>query len=136
MNLMDLDKLKTELASVAESEELRLVVLFGSGARGEHVPRDLDIAVRGDRPLDVIGLTNRLTVELGRQDVDLVDLRVADPVVLMKVAEEGIVLYEAEPGTFGRFQSLAARRYFDTRKFREAEREEIREFVRRRRDVS
>lgn len=133
---MNITELKATLASAAESEDLRLVVLFGSSARGDDAPQDLDLAVQADRPLDLVAVTNRLTVELGRQDVDLVDLRVADPVVLMRVAEEGIAVYEARPGTFARFQSLAARRFFDTRKFREVEHEEIRDFIRRRREVS
>lgn len=108
-------------------------MLFGSTARAEGAGEDLDVALQGDDPLDLVHLTNRLAPALGRQDVDLVDLRVADPVVLLSVAEEGVVLYESEPGAFVRFQSLAARRFFDTRKFREMERLEIHEFLRRRR---
>ncbi len=133
---MDIHRLRRALASVARSEKLRLAVLFGSAARGERRAEDLDIALRGEGPLDLIALTNRITISLGRQDVDLVDLRSADPVLLLKVAEEGVPLYEAEPGTFARFHSLAARRFFDTRKFREKEHDEILDFIQRRRDAS
>lgn len=129
---MDTTELQAALAATAKSEGLDLAVLFGSAARGEPAPEDLDIALRGRAPLDLIRLTNRLTVALGRQDVDLVDLRVADPVLLMRVAHEGVPIYEAEPGLFDRFHSLAARRFFDTRKFRDQERDEIRDFIRRR----
>lgn len=129
---MDTTELRDALVATAKSEGLDLAVLFGSAARGEPAPADLDIALRGRAPLDLISLTNRLTVALGRQDVDLVDLRVADPVLLMRVAHEGVTIYEAEPGLFDRFHSLAARRFFDTRKFRDQERDEIRNFIRRR----
>lgn len=119
-------------ARVAGEAGLDLVVLFGSAATGARAePEDLDIAVRAGRGVvDVVGLTNRLIELLGRQEIDLVDLRCADPLVLMLVARDGMVLCEREPGTFAQFVSLAARRYADTRKFREAEREEIRDFVR------
>lgn len=130
---MKTTELRAALVATARSEGLDLAVLFGSTARGEPGAEDLDIALRGRRPLDLIALTNRLTVALGREDVDLVDLRVADPVMLMRVASEGVPLYEAEPGAFGRFHSLAARRFFDTRKFRDQERDEILDFIQRRR---
>ena len=39
------------------------------------------------------------------------------------------LLYEATPGELARFVSLASRRYADTRKFREVERQEIQDFL-------
>jgi hypothetical protein len=57
--------------------------------------------------------------------VDVCDLRRADPLLMALVARDGVVLYEATPHEFDRFASLAARRYADTRKFREMERQEI-----------
>ena len=60
------------------------------------------------------------------------DLRRADPVLLLAVARGGRPLYQAEPTRFACFQSLAARRFADTRKFRSAEREEIADFLSRR----
>lgn len=51
----------------------------------------------------------------------------------MFIASEGIPRYEGEPGEFARFVSLAARRYADTRKLGEMERQEILDFVERQR---
>ncbi len=93
---------------------------------------DLDLAIRGMKPVDLVALTNRFIQRLGRQDVDLADLRRADPVLMVQVARDGIPWYESEPGEFARFHSLAYRRFADTRKFREAERREIEDFVARR----
>lgn len=129
MNISDLTE---RIRPVAEGEELRLVVLFGSEARGDaRAEADLDLAIDGGRPLDLVGLTNRLSVALGHSDVDLVDLRRADPVLSRAVAEEGIPVYEKTPGAFVSFQSLAARRFYDTRKLREMERESIRDRLER-----
>lgn len=128
---MDITELGKRIRPLAEAEGLDLVVLFGSAARGQGAAEDLDLAVRGRKALDLVALTNRLTTTLSTQDVDVADLRIADPVLLLSVAEEGVPLYEAEPGTFARFQSLAARRFFDTRKFRDMERLEIRDFLAR-----
>ena len=106
----------------------RLIVLFGSAAREEQrVAEDVDLAVLGMRPLDPVAVTNRLIRELGAQRVDVADLNRADPLLLAAVARDGVPLFEATPGEFARFTSLAVRRYADTRKFREAEREELRD---------
>jgi predicted nucleotidyltransferase len=98
----------------------RLVVLFGSTARGETTARDLDVGLLGDAPLDAVAVTNALTRQLGTQAVDVADLRRADPVLLALVARDGEALYEREPGEFSRFVSVAMRRFADTRKFRDA----------------
>lgn len=127
------ERLRRIVAEVAREEGLRLVVLFGSGGRDDkRPPEDLDLAIRGMKPVDLVALTNRFIQRLGRQDVDLADLRRADPVLMVQVARDGIPWYESEPGEFARFHSLAYRRFADTRKFREAERREIEDFVARR----
>lgn len=116
--------LEETAARVAAEAGLDLVVLFGSAATGARpVPEDLDIALRATASgatLDLVALTNRFIALLGRQDIDLVDLRRADPVVLAVVARDGVVLYARDAATFTSFTSLAMRRFADTRKFREA----------------
>ena len=105
---LDLDRLREVVRAVAGDEGLDLVVLFGSSIRDESSPEDLDLAVRGRGPLDLTHLTNRLCVALERSDVDLIDLRRSDPLVLRIVAEEGVLLHEAEAGALTRFASLPA----------------------------
>lgn len=102
---------------------LQLVVLFGSASRQEPAAEDVDVGVQGAGSVDVVALTNALTQALNTQAVDVTDLRRADPVLLALVAREGQPLFEAEPGRFARFVSVAARRFADTRKFREAQAE-------------
>ena len=107
----------------------RLILLFGSAARGRTAPADLDIGILSDRPLDAIAATNFLIASLGTQEIDVSNLRHADPLLLALAARDGIPLYEAHPGAFATFVSLAARRFADTRKFRDAERREVRNFI-------
>lgn len=134
-----IETLREAATAIALEADCRLVVLFGSTARASsedghgsvdgRPPEDVDLALRADGAVDALELTNRFIRALGVQEVDLVDLSRADPLVMMLVARDGIPLYEREGGEFARFASLAARRYADTRKFREAERDAIRDFI-------
>jgi predicted nucleotidyltransferase len=107
----------------------RLIVVFGSTARRGPTPADVDIGILTDRPLDAVAATNDLIQALGVQAVDVTDLRRADPLLLALAARDGIPVYEAGPGTFAAFASLAARRFADTRKFRDAEHRELHAFI-------
>jgi predicted nucleotidyltransferase len=125
-----LDDLRRAAAQVGADLGCRLVVLFGSAARGSGAgAEDLDLGLLSAAPLDAVDATNRFIRILGVQAVDITDLSRADPLLLMLVARDGVPLYEREPGEFARFASLAARRYADTRKFREAEHRELRAFI-------
>ncbi len=125
-----LEQIRRAAGDVAPKIGARLIVLFGSAVReGGREPEDLDIGVLGAGPIDVVDVTNRLIRALRAQEIDVVDLRRADPLLRFVVAREGVPLYESGPGEFARFHSLAARRYYDTRKFREMERQEIRDFL-------
>ena len=115
----------------ARAFNVRLIILFGSAARGEARVADLDIGVLGRERVDLVELTNQLIRTLHEQHVDVCDLGRADPLLMALVARDGVPLYEATPGEFARFASLAVRRYADTRKFREVERREIGDFLAR-----
>lgn len=122
------ERLETAARRVGQELRCRLVVLFGSVSRGQGARAgDLDLGVLGPGPLDTVALTNRFIRELKLQEVDVADLSRADPLLLALIARDGTPLYEGSPGEFARFASLALRRYADTRKFREVERQEIRD---------
>jgi predicted nucleotidyltransferase len=129
LQLPSLGQIRAAAQRIGEDLGCRLIVLFGSAARGDTRPADLDIGILREAPLDIVALTNHMTQKLGTQSVDLCDLRRADPLLLALAARDGIPLYEQPPGEFARFASLAARRYFDTRKFREMERREIQDLL-------
>lgn len=124
-----IERIRAAVGQLGEEIGARLVVLFGSAARQHAAPADVDIGILTDRPLDTIAATNHLIQALGVQAIDVADLRRADPLLLALAARDGIPLYEREPGAFATFSSLAARRFADTRKFRDAERREVRDFT-------
>jgi predicted nucleotidyltransferase len=112
--------------------DLRLLVLFGSLARGRaRSESDIDVAVQCDGPADLDALYLAMAPRFGTDRLDLVDIRRAGPILAMAVARTGRPLFEREPGAFREFQSLASRRYCDTEKLRHARRRAIRAFLER-----
>ena len=110
---------------VARLRGYRLVLLFGSAARGAPHPEDLDLGIIAEGVLEPVEAANAFIEALRTQHVDIVDLRRTDPLVAMVAAREGRVLYEAREGEFARFASLAARRYADTAGFRQREHHDL-----------
>lgn len=129
MPVPSLDALTVAARSVALEAGLELVVVFGSVARSDPAPHDVDLGVISAGPADLLDATNRFVQATGTSAVDVVDLRRANPVLLMCVAREGIPLYESRPSRFTEFASLAMRRYADTKKFRDAVRDELRAYA-------
>ena len=127
--LPSLDRVREAAQQLGAELGARLIVLFGSAARAHAAPADLDLGILADGPLDAVAVTNRLIQALGTQEIDVTDLRRADPLLLALAARDGIPLYEAHPGAFAAFASLAARRFADTRKFRDAEHRELWDFI-------
>jgi predicted nucleotidyltransferase len=112
--------------------DLELLVLFGSAARGTASARsDVDVAVRCAGAADLEALHLALASRLATGRLDLVDLRRAGPLLAFEVARSGRVLFERHPGAFREFQSLASRRYCDTKKLRAAQRRAIHVFLER-----
>jgi predicted nucleotidyltransferase len=85
------------------------VYRFGSSISGERSPdSDVDLAVLAPTPLDPLfrfDLQERLASAFGRS-VDLVDLRVASPVMAIQAIGRGRLLLDAEPSARGRFEDL------------------------------
>ena len=86
------------VAEIARRQRgLRLLVLFGSRARGEATARsDWDLGYLGEASLDRDGLLADLVV-------DLVDLDRAGGLVRFRAARDAVVLFEASGGAFARF---------------------------------
>ena len=125
--------IRQRLADLPEvMSDLRLLVLFGSAARGgARSESDIDLAVLCAGPADLDALYLAIAPRLGTDRLDLIDLRRAGPLLGMAVARTGRPLFEREPGAFREFQSLASRRYCDTDKLRRARRRAIHAFLER-----
>lgn len=113
-----------------------LIILYGSQATGKtRKGSDTDIAVLEDHPLTLkekTKLTQELAEELKRSDdeIDLVDLQTAPPLLQFQVAKTGRLL-RGDPFTFTRFKVLAFKRYADTAKFRRLREQVLSSYVQR-----
>jgi len=126
MALLDIEEYTEQLRQLFATYGVVLAYLFGSQAEEKAGPiSDVDIAVllgpQVDREqwfqvqLDLIG---ELTSLFHRNDVDVVILNEATPVLAYEVVRSGRVLYEAEPGTRVDYEVTALRRYADTKPLR------------------
>ena len=133
MPAIDLPALHQRLQPFFTQPEIQLVILFGSTATGRgHAASDLDLAVCADRPLDTAAATAELMRLLHVNEIDLVDLRRASPLLAYEIARTGRVIYARAPGIHAEFVSLAVRRFIDTRKLRDARRCVIEQFLAKR----
>lgn len=125
--------LKDKLSPIFKEKGLRLIILFGSAVSGKiNKNSDIDIAFLFDDPVDILKLTNTVIRLLHTDNVDVVDLRRASPLLKFSAIKKGKPLYEREPGIFNEFSSLAFRRYIDTKKLREANAIVINNFLKER----
>jgi predicted nucleotidyltransferase len=97
--------LSHQLAHIsARHPKLRLLVLFGSRARGDaREGSDWDLGYLAEEGFDPDALALNLVTALGTDRIDLVDLARAGAQIRFRAAGDGHVLYEAQPGLFGRF---------------------------------
>jgi len=123
-------KIKEKLAPIFKDESLNLVLLFGSLIhKKRHKQSDIDIAFLYDRPVDIVGLTNRVIKLLHTDTIDVVDLKKASPLLRFTAVKNGVLVYEKTPGMFNEFCSLAFRRYIDTKKLRDLRSQSINQFL-------
>ncbi len=117
------------LAQTARELGLRLVVLHGSRAEGRaEEGSDIDVAVLA---AGTVNGARRMAIYRGLGDLitgaslDISLLNGAQPNFLAVVADTGRPLYEAAPGEFLRFRSLAGSIFADARKWQEAQWEHL-----------
>jgi predicted nucleotidyltransferase len=92
---------------------VRLVVVFGSVARGKAFPdSDVDVAVMSGGFWDQLELGTKVGALLQRE-AHVVDLATAGEMLRYLVAREGIPIFEVDPTAWPRFQAEAAIGYFD-----------------------
>lgn len=111
-----------QLQPIAQKFGVRLIVLFGSVARGKiHEESDIDIGVLTDRPI-TFNKRLKLWLELSslfRADIDLAMLNHAEPVFGFQVACDGKLLFERDKFVWENWRSYKIRQYWDTTKFRD-----------------
>ena len=103
------------IAEIAKKHGLALVALFGSRVRGDARKKsDFDIAYSSIKPID-LSEENRMATEFysvfKTTDVDFVNLANTSPLLLMKIMDEGIPLYEAKESLFNSLYLYAIKIY-------------------------
>jgi predicted nucleotidyltransferase len=102
------------VVAAADLPGVRLLVLHGSRGRGDAGPRsDWDFAYLADQQLDPTELLAKLTVAVGTDAVDLVDLSTASALLRFRAASDGVALLERPPGAFLQFRLEAVRFWCD-----------------------
>ena len=133
VNTLSAEKIREKLAPLFNEKGLRLVLLFGSVAtQNADKHSDIDLAFLFDEPIDILDLTNRVINLLHTDNVDVVDLRRASPLLMAASVKNGKLLHERSPGLFHEFCSLAVRRFVDTKKLRDAQGKGIERFLQER----
>ena len=117
------DSQKKDIESIAVKYGLRLLVLFGSQARGEaNKKSDVDIAYSSYKNMD-IAKENLMSLDLysvfGTSKLDLVNLSNASPLLLKRITNEGIALYEAEMSFFNNLYLYAMNIYRESKILRD-----------------
>ncbi|WP_316436315.1 type VII toxin-antitoxin system MntA family adenylyltransferase antitoxin [Leptolyngbya sp. NK1-12] len=133
-----LPDLKTAIPQILEQVPyLKLLVLFGSRARGDHRSgSDWDFAFLCDETLrqhyesgglDAFRIWGVLqqTYHLLDNQIDCIDLQFCSPTLAYAVARDGILLYEQQSGEFTQFRRRAWKTYADTAKFRKLRKRSI-----------
>jgi predicted nucleotidyltransferase len=101
-------------ALAAAAPGLRLLLLFGSRARGDATPgSDWDLGYIAERDFDPDALLAEFISRLNTEHVDLVNLERASGLLRYHAAAEGKPLHEAAPGEFERFWLSALSFWFD-----------------------
>lgn len=104
------------LEELCRRHGVRVMTVFGSAARPDLDPRDLDVAVGFEPGLggDVLTLLDDLTVLTGSDDVDLLVLERAGPVARERALVQCLPLYESEPTAYATAQVAAVGERMDT----------------------
>ncbi|MBD1849148.1 nucleotidyltransferase domain-containing protein [Cyanobacteria bacterium FACHB-502] len=136
--MTDLDTLKAASRTFASDyPELKLLVLFGSRARGEDDPlSDWDFAFllppegsADQTPHWFSGaeLLSRLSqlLHVSEDIIDLVNLNTCSDILAHFVARDGQVIYEKAPGEFVQFQQQALKTREELKAFRQMQREQV-----------
>jgi uncharacterized protein len=139
MQTQSIDDIKAKIPELLEQVPyLRLLVLFGSRARGDHQPSsDWDFAMLFDEDLrqqyEPRGGWDRYRtwtilqtlLDLGDDEIDWVELKDASEILAHSISRDGIVLYSADPEVFPNFQRTHLKADDDLKRMRKIMRDRI-----------
>ena len=124
---MNPDVLRPQLACLFRQRPVLLTYLFGSQTTGHtHAESDIDVAVLLDASLTAderfaerLTLIDALSRLLGTDNVDVVILNEASPLLAYEVLRSGVLLYCTDDNARVEFQVCTLRTYEDTAPLRQ-----------------
>jgi uncharacterized protein len=145
MQIQTIDDVKAKIPELLEQVPyLKLLVLFGSRARGDHqASSDWDFAMLFDEDLrqqyEVGGGWNcyrswiilQKLLDLGDDEMDWIDLKNASAITAHCIAQDGLVLYESTAGCFETFHRTALKSQAELKIYRQSVRAKVYEALER-----
>lgn len=118
--MLNIADIKPEIEKLAKKYRLSMVVLFGSQVSGKtHPLSDVDFAFLSEKRMTLIEIARMQTIfirELRLKNLEMVDLKTATPLLLKKIADESILLYEKESLLFADFKIYAYKYFMEAKK--------------------
>jgi predicted nucleotidyltransferase len=123
----DIDRSLGRLIPLFERRGVLLAYIFGSKGEGQ-TARDIDMAIL-TRSAPAFRLREAITEFLGTERLDLVDLRIASPVLRFEIIRTGYPLYVADELIRERFELSTLHLYRDTAHLRHRQLEHLKERI-------
>lgn len=131
---------KGKIEKFCRDNHIDLLILFGSQAKKcRQAGSDFDFALKPCRgcSVDKLGLIFQLGELFNTDNVDLVILTPnTDPVLLWEIFKEGKPLYENMEGLFEKERLRAWKIYLDTEQLRCYQKEYLKKFIKKAKDVA
>lgn len=128
-------KEKKLLQKIAQKYLLELILLFGSRAfKKNHKESDFDIAYLAKKDLN-LNEEAKLIIELSpifkSENIDLVNLKKAPPLLFYAITKECQVLFESKPLIFASLRAYAFKKYIETKPLYEEKFKRIQEKIKK-----
>ncbi|MEG6570494.1 hypothetical protein EDC21_1232 [Thermohydrogenium kirishiense] len=124
---------KSVLDELRKNYDIKLIYVFGSYAKGNNTKNsDLDIAVLfgdGYDYMDKLNLIGDLISIFKRDDIDLVVLNTANPVLRHQIIKFGKLIFEENEDIKVEFEVKTLREYMDMEPFRRTQMEFVKEWI-------
>ncbi|MFA4844119.1 MAG: nucleotidyltransferase domain-containing protein [Candidatus Margulisiibacteriota bacterium] len=109
------DELRPAFGRLCEEKKIELLYLFGGAARGSSGRlSDIDLAYYSRQEAELLDLQNSLADLLKRDDIDLVNLKSANPLISYQVIKNGKLLFCSNEALKVQLEYMIVNKYLNT----------------------